>query len=115
MDEQSRVEAEVRGLTIRLMRAPYGRPAAAVRRTTRRGRHRASSSRDSKMPIIRRTITRALEASGPGCKWLLKGRAELEERLSDERRTGRGKCPSDFALTGCWESTRLDATFSSAN
>ena len=111
MDEQSRVEAEVRGLTIRLMRAPYGRPAALPFGEPLEGQAPSKQLQGFKDADHPANITRALEASGPGCKWLLKRWGELEERLSDEKELG-WEAPSDsrYRLLGIHAA---DATFSS--
>ena len=112
IDEQNRVEAEVRGLTIKLMRAPYGRPAALPFGEPLEGQapsKKLEGFEDADHPA---NITRALEASGPGCKWLLKRWGELEERLSDEKGLA-WEAPERFRAYRLLGIHGADATFSS--
>ncbi len=85
IDEQNRVEAEVHGLTIRLMRAPFGRPTALPFGERLEGQAPSKQVQGFEDADHPKNITRALEASGPGCKWLLKRWGELEEMLGDEK------------------------------
>ena len=106
------MEAEVRGLTIRLMRAPFGRPAALPFGGPLEGQapsKRLEGFEDADHPA---NITRALEASGPGCKWLLKRWGELEERLSDDRELA-WEAPERFRAYRLLGIHAADATFSS--
>ena len=112
IDEQNRVEAEVRGLTIKLMRAPYGRPAALPF-----GEPLEGQAPSKKLEGFRRCRSSgeyhaALEASGPGCKWLLKRWGELEERLSDEKGSG-WEAPERFRAYRLLGIHWSNATFSS--
>ena len=89
VDEQNRVAAEVGGLTIRLMRAPFGRPAALPFGKRRDGEAPGKKLEDFDAADHPATITRGLEASGLGCKWLLARWDELGEGL-DENGLGWG-------------------------
>ncbi len=112
IDEQSRVEAEVRGLTIRLMRAPYGRPTALPFGEPLEGQAPSKQVQGFEDADHPRNITRALEASGPGCKWLLKRWGELEEMLSDEKGLG-WEGPERFRVYRLLGIHWSNATFSS--
>ncbi len=110
-EKRNRVEQEVGELTRKLMRAPYGRPAAVPfgeRPDDESTVTFVGSFEDSDHPA---ELTRRLQESGPGCQWLLARWSDLESRLNGKEMCWRA--PERFLSFRMLGIHAVDARFTS--